>query len=138
MMPGREKAEFVRAWIVRTAPGGRDEIALRVAQAEQAWAALEEIGYGPQEPPAAAPAPALSHWDGLPPARPAANASHPAYAPYAKVKPEPTREDQLRDEAHWREMLRRRPADPQILDVLNGVLAKLGRPALELPWADGG
>lgn len=138
------RSQFVRDWVLRTAPTTPDDVRARIGQALEVWAVLAAEGHGEDSP--ARPEPAAGRagaggWDGLPKpdARtPGAGGFHPAHQYAKQERKPPTRQELLQDEAHWREMLKRRPDDQQILKVLNGVLAQLGKPLVEESRADDG
>lgn len=132
-----EKAQFIRAWINRTAPTEEADVIARIRQAEKIWEILETQGYGSSTTlPAPLPRPVEeTGWDGLPkPKLSGKSGFHPAHT-LVKLNsanvPNLTREQWLREEAHWQKLHNQRLQDETFLEQLNQARAALGKPLLE-------
>jgi len=103
------KAEFVRAVLVRLCPEP-ERLDAAIQRAESLWNGLKEKGFCQPDGPAE---PRPSGWDGLPPAKPAAEVFHPAHRPAHAQEAAPSAAERLRqaraDLRHWQTMLALRP-----------------------------
>ncbi len=134
MTASTEKKQFVRDWILRTAPITPSDIKMRIAQAESIWQTMGELGYGdesaamplvPQPQAEAETRDFEKAPDPLPGAAPAVQ----------NYKPAPSQKELLQDEAHWRGLVTRHPHNQQIRDICNAVREKLGMSPLLPPQA---